>query len=713
MRNISVATRLAVAIVVVAIASLVVITVIGLNEGEALTEGLIEARFTATRSAKAAEIEDYLRSSANQTAAMAQSPMTVDAARRFTTAYEELTEIDPDDLGSEQEEVLGFYRDEFVPALETVRGQDVRIREFLPTGSAAVYLQGNYLAAAADAEVVPRAIDDADDGSAWSAVHRELHPAFRDIIDQLGYEDLYIIDPETGAIVYSTLKAPEFATDLGVGPYSGSTLATLASRITRSPEAGAITVEDFARYAPHLDDPVGFIGSPILDGEELVGILAVQLPADEINRIMTSDGDWTTAGLGATGETYLIGPDDRMRSDSRAYLEDPERYFAEAEAAGTLTPAEANGAAAAGTTVIFQRADTSAVESAAVSEDSIVESTNYLGREVSTTLEPLDIGGVDWRLLVQVEREEIDVVLADFRSGVLISVSLFVVALTFLAVVWAGRVIQPVRRLSDRLRALQEDELAPDTDLAADATTRRTAEFARLTASIDQMIDSLAERETALAAKSTERLDVVRNLLPPEIVRRLEAGDRHVVDQVPNATVAALVVDGLGRLVNADTPTDSRELLDRTVDALDTLAGAHGLERVKLVGDTYFAVCGLNKPYLDHAPRAVAFALDARDVIEELSAGRPTELDISAGIHSGPVTAGLAGSTRLIYDLWGATVSAAHFLARSARPGEIIVSDETKGRLPADVAVTARAGRSTLPTAWNVTAISVEAGADT
>ena len=713
MRNISVATRLAVAIVVVAIASLVITTAIGVDEGDRLTDGLIEARFRATRSAKADEIESYLRSSVNQTAAMARSSMTVDAAQRFTAAYEELTEIDPDDLDSEQEELLGFYRDQFVPALETARGQDVRIREVLPTGSAAVYLQGNYLAAAADAEVAPRAIDDAEDGSAWSAVHRELHPAFRDITDQLGYDDLYIIDPETGAIVYSTLKAPEFATDLGVGPYSGSTLATLANRISRSPEAGAVAVADFARYAPDLDRPVGFLGSPILDGEELVGILAVQLPVDEINRIMTNDGNWQSAGLGDTGETYLIGPDDRMRSDSRAYLEDPERYFAEAEAAGTLTPDEANGAAAAGTTVIFQRADTSAVEAAAVSNSPLLESTNYLGQEVFTTLEPLDVGGVDWRLLVQVEREEVNVALDDFRSGVIVSVSLLVLLLTFLAVIWAGRVIQPVRRLSDRLRILQEGRVTSETELSADVTTRRTAEFVRLTAGIDQMIDSLGEREAALAAKSVERLDVVRNLLPPEIVRRLEAGDRHVVDQVPNATVAALVVDGLGRLVNADTPTNSRELLDRTVDALDTLAEAHGLERVKLVGDTYFAVCGLNKPYLDHAPRAVAFALDARDVIEELIADHPTQLDISAGIHSGPVTAGLAGSTRLIYDLWGATVSAAHFLARSARPGEIIVSDETKVLLPPEVAVTARAGRSTLPTAWDVTAVSVETGVDT
>jgi class 3 adenylate cyclase len=66
----------------------------------------------------------------------------------------------------------------------------------------------------------------------------------------------------------------------------------------------------------------------------------------------------------------------------------------------------------------------------------------------------------------------------------------------------------------------------------------------------------------------------------------------------------------------------------------------------------------------------------------------------------------------LIYDLWGATVSTAHFLARSARPGEIIVSDETKMRLPPDIQVVARGENSALPTTWNVAVAPTHAGMD-
>jgi class 3 adenylate cyclase len=147
--------------------------------------------------------------------------------------------------------------------------------------------------------------------------------------------------------------------------------------------------------------------------------------------------------------------------------------------------------------------------------------------------------------------------------------------------------------------------------------------------------------------------------------------------------------------------------LDVAVGTLDALAEKHGLERVKLVGDTYFAVCGVNHPYLDHAPRGVAFAVEARDAFADLQADGGSHLELASGIHSGPVTAGLSGSTRLVYDLWGQTVSTAHYLARAARPGEIIISEETQVRLPPNVIIEARENLATVDV-WTVAGIRAE-----
>ena len=137
---------------------------------------------------------------------------------------------------------------------------------------------------------------------------------------------------------------------------------------------------------------------------------------------------------------------------------------------------------------------------------------------------------------------------------------------------------------------------------------------------------------------------------------------------------------------------ETQELLDALIYEVDAAALHHGLERVKLIGDAYFAGCGLSQPYLDHVPRSVAFALDVVNIVNEINLRYKTRLRPAVGIHSGPVTVGLTGSMRLVYDLWGEAVRCAHFLARQADAGEILVTDEVRTLLPPDVAVATRPG---------------------
>ena len=155
-----------------------------------------------------------------------------------------------------------------------------------------------------------------------------------------------------------------------------------------------------------------------------------------------------------------------------------------------------------------------------------------------------------------------------------------------------------------------------------------------------------------------------------------------MLDVAPQSSVAVLAIIGLDDLARRQSADENRDLLHELVDELDRAAETNGLERVKVVGDTYFGACGLNHAYLDHAPRALAFVSAARDIVRQLAQSTGYDLDLSAGLDSGAVTVGLTGATRLVYDLWGDTVNNAHRLARLAEPGQIIVSDATADRLP-------------------------------
>jgi class 3 adenylate cyclase len=212
-------------------------------------------------------------------------------------------------------------------------------------------------------------------------------------------------------------------------------------------------------------------------------------------------------------------------------------------------------------------------------------------------------------------------------------------------------------------------------------------EMRELTADIDQMLAMSDRRQTELEEAAAERLDTLRGLLPPVIVERLDAGERLIVEQILQASVVVVVLEGLGELIRSRGADASRSILDRTVGVLDSLCGEHGLERVKVIGEAYYAGCGLNQPYLDHAPRTLAFAVDARRRLQVGDGERDPSLIPAIGIDSGPVSVGLAGSSRLVYDVWGESLTEAYTLAHRARPGEILISGRTRDMLPPDVGV--------------------------
>ena len=172
------------------------------------------------------------------------------------------------------------------------------------------------------------------------------------------------------------------------------------------------------------------------------------------------------------------------------------------------------------------------------------------------------------------------------------------------------------------------------------------------------------------------------------------------METVPNTTVAVLVVDGLNEIFETDAVEDPRSFVHSLVDEADEIAEVNGLERIKVVGDTYYAVCGLGQPYLDQATRAVSLALQVREAIQVMARDNALDLDVAAGIHTGAITVGLAGDARLTYDLWGDTVDQAYLLARAAERGQVLVTEHVRDRLPTDADL--RSGEAAGVSVWMI-----------
>jgi class 3 adenylate cyclase len=706
-KNITVATRIAVVIMLVAVGALGGTLIYGAIVRDDLTRAAIEGRAVASGAAKADELSRYLNSIESSVLQMASSAMTVDAAQRFSATYKELPGIDT--LGEEQTEtLLSFYRDEFIPGLEVSRGRAVSLRSVVPATDSAAYLQATYFAAAEETELDAALIEDAGDGSSWSEVHGELHPLLRDTAITFGFNDVFIIDPQTSAVVYTAAKKTDFGTSMEVGPIAGSAVTSILESILRNPIEGTVTVADFSRYDPDSAAPRAFAGSPIFDGDRLVGVLMVKIAPDEISRITTQDADWTAMRLGDTGEIFVVGADGLMRSDSRMFLEQPDDYFDSAMEAGTLDSQDVDGVKSAETTVMFQRMGPSTLDAIEQSNDEIVDSTNYLGGDVLMAALSIENPFGDWTLVFQVGTEEALDSSNAARIASSISVAMFVLILTFVASTWAEAFMRPVRVLSMRLHALAggtQDTV--DTARLDTERTRTTKEFTELTDTIDVMLESLREREETAVALESERREIVRQFLPEDVANRVESGDRSI-EHVKKATVVSVVIGGIGRLGDNDAGDVARDTVEQMIEELDATARDHGLRRVKVVGDAWVAVCGLDTPHVDHIARSIRVAVAAvqpnADVSQDTNAG-----DTSVGIATGPVSAGLAGSDHLMYDAWGPTVAEAGRLARLAPAGAVLISESVVRQLPADISVTEGTDASTSRVTWSIDLDSTEA----
>ncbi len=696
MRSISMATWLALAVLAVTVTALVAASVVSITVGDDIAENLSSGQLRGLASLKSDEVERYLSSLENRVRELAGGPELGAAAERFSTAYAQLgSEID--DLTAAEADVALAYRDVYGPTLEATLGVTIGWQNLLPTTARATYLQSEYVVLPELDPSEYRLVDDARDGTTWSETHRELHPRFLDITERLRLADLVIVDPSGLEVVYSAAKGLNFASSLDVGPHSGGALAALVRRVLGDPEAGSVAFADFSASIAHGGVPIAHFAAPVFVDGAVVGVLAFSVSSEELTEIMVIGPNGAGDGDIETSETYIVGRNGRMRSAARLFAEDPEAYLEQVAAAGTATESERTAMASTGTTAVFQSAlSGDDVEVAFSGTEEAADRANFLGRAVRSTFENVDYEGVTWTVVSEVTVEEFDQPVADFRRSVLIAVTVFVIIVTFATVAWAGRAFLPLRAMSERLRKIHVGEELEGG--AARGSGPR--EFADLAESIDQMLVALAGRQAELEAATEQRLDTVRSLLPPVIAERVEAGDVQVLDQIPQAGIVVLSIDGLGHTPGETEVEAHRAMLDRVLEVLDELATAHGLDRVKIVGDAYFAGCGLTQAFLDHAPRSVAFALDARSALREVADDIGHHIDVAAGIHVGPVTTGLSGSARLVYDLWGETVSTAHDLARSAATGEVLVSDQVRVRLPDDYTVVQR-GEGT-PPVWEV-----------
>ncbi|MGI0494122.1 adenylate/guanylate cyclase domain-containing protein [Alkalinema pantanalense CENA528] len=673
---------------------------LGYQSGRANLTDRVFNQLTSLRASKAYQIESYFKTLRAHTQTLSTDLTIIDALQQLDRAYQQLEQAPIS--AKTQQELRQYYSQKFLPRLaETEQGTPV-LSAYLPPNPAAQYLQDYYIAANQFAVGQKHRLDAASDGSEYSRLHAKYHPMVREIIDKFGYYDLFLINP-AGKIVYTVYKETDFGSDLTQGAYSESNLARLVETVRQAKQKNYAHIVDFAPYAPSYGAPAAFIAVPIfkttrnngdrgasgvnpanpeatdpeggqLFAAEFLGVLAVQIPVNEINSVMTGNHNWQQDGLGQTGETYLVGPDRFMRSQSRFLTEDSASYLKLLEKLGT-PPASLKRIASYKSTILEQKVDTQGVNAALYGKQGTEIIQDYRDIAVLSSYAPLRIEGLNWVILSEMDLTEAYAPISAFAYQVLISATLLMLLLTLLAMVIANWFIRPIQRLINYAATIESGEI----DAVAEINSQD--EFGHLAQSFNAMVHSLRVQTNLVAQKSKENEQLLLSLFPDAIARRLKQGEKNIAERIPNVVVVFAELTGFVQLTENFTTQESVTLLNELVEAFDNVGNRYGMEKIKTMGYSYLSVCGLSTPYLDYDKRAVDFAMEMLTILRRSQGDHGLMLNVRIGINAGDVVAGIVGKNRFIYDVWGDTINIASSLRSACPAGAMLVSPEIYDRL--------------------------------
>jgi len=480
-------------------ASILPLTFIGVysyNRSSAAMEQQALSKVEAIGNTKAAALEAYFSQVKNQLLVMAHSEVTKAAMIRFADAFNSFQKdgrhTDTDVLASKMK-LTKFYQDEF--AVEFGKQNDGAkpdvqsvVNKLTPTQ---ILLQNAYISSNSN-PLGSKHLQDAGSGpESYNKIHDFYHKDFREFLGKFSYYDVFLVNAETGEVVYSVFKELDFTTSLKNGPYADSSLAAAYRGALELKDSEEIFMADYKTYFPSYNTPASFVSAPIRVGGEIKGVLIYQLPFDRVNAItlqkVTED---------KTLETFLVGQDYHMRSDT---MSDTGRTVK----------------------MTFKKPETGRIDNddvrAALGGKKISSIlTDYLGRNSLASAAPFNVFGQKWIIQTIITADEALAALVMIRWAIFIGLLVSAVLVASVALWYANSLSRKLIAVAEGLRngantvGHTSVEIADVSSRLSEASTEQASSLQETVASIDE-ISAMVQRNADSAAsslKTTEKSTV-------------------------------------------------------------------------------------------------------------------------------------------------------------------------------------------------------------
>lgn len=452
-------TKLILLFLLVGIVPIAVLGYLSIDQSQKAIQHQSEDGLVKVRDINSYQIENYIQTIKDQIATKSQSSMIQQKMRQFDQAFEDLDRVLGTYYQNNQRQIQEGIRNRLRTQKDiTYDAPSNAVQQWYPGSPEAEILQHFYIAENQYPVGSKQKLDNAGDGSRWSALHEEFHPVMRNFLNKFGYYDIFLVEPDEGQVVYSVFKEIDLGTSMLKGPFANTGFAEVVQKAKRRKSTSFVAFDDFQQYPPSKNSHQSFMATPIMENDDLLGILVFQMPMDKIREIMTFNQEWEKHGMSQTGESYLVASDGTLRSDLRPLLEDQSSFVSKLEERGRSEDVTAP-IKQLNTTVGYLSPDYEFISDLFNGQSDVIYHQDYLGRDVLSAYEPLDVEGVEWGIIASQTTDEIFsasrwLTWMLFISGVLIA--LIVVALAYY---FSTSISNALSLVSDRIFRMAEGDL--------------------------------------------------------------------------------------------------------------------------------------------------------------------------------------------------------------------------------------------------------------
>jgi methyl-accepting chemotaxis protein len=393
-------------------------------------------QLTSIRITKAEHISDYLENNRDLLISLASTPFVKNALEEFQDNFRQLSKTALN-MNQVVSELTDHYNSAYLNrVVYEIPGVAPRkdTGSYLPRSEAGRIAQYLYIIRNQfKVGEKNKLIDLKEYQAAYQTAHRKYHPAFNQFLTRYALYDIFLIDPQ-GNVIYTVFKEKDLGTNLKTGAYADSGLGQVFQN-SLNLKNEEMTFRDFSPYEPSYNSTAAFIGTPVYINGKLAGVLAFQLSITNINRIMSFEKQYQKAGLGQSGEVYLVGPDFTMRNDSRFVdqIENP--------AVQKLN-----------TTIGVFKIKTPSTERALEGKQGAWISHDYRGASVLSSYGSIEAFGARWGIIAELdEREALEGAIM-LRNQVLIIAALVTLAMIFLAFFFLKSILRPIQNFIEKFK---------------------------------------------------------------------------------------------------------------------------------------------------------------------------------------------------------------------------------------------------------------------